>query len=136
MFVLHSIFTTVVFQLLRELFFKSFGLIVIRDNYNNCPNSSIHNDKVNPIVEVKKKLDLMEKMNNLGRLSMFQSSIKYVFQPLGMYILGEETVVSNTQDTVAGGHVAWGTCGHLPHGRHCHSGHHCGNTNLHGPQGQ
>lgn len=52
-----------------------------------------------------------------------------------MYILGEEAMVSNPQGSVAGGHVARSTGGHLPHSGHRHPSHHCGHTNLHGPQG-
>lgn len=53
-----------------------------------------------------------------------------------MYILGEEAMVSNSESTVAGGHVAWSTCDHLPYCGHCHPRHHCGYTNLHGPKGK
>lgn len=52
-----------------------------------------------------------------------------------MYILGEEAMVSNPQGSVAGGHVARSTGGHFPHSGHRHPSHHCGHTNLHGPQG-
>lgn len=56
-------------------------------------------------------------------------------QSLRMYILGKEAMVPNPQGSVAGGHVARSTGGHLPHSRPCHPGNHCGDTNLHGPQG-
>lgn len=52
-----------------------------------------------------------------------------------MHILGEEAMVSNPQDYVAGGHVARRTGGHLPDSGHRHPSNHCGHTNLHGPQG-
>lgn len=56
-------------------------------------------------------------------------------QSLGMYLLGQEAMVANPQGSVAGGHVARSTGGHLPHSGPCHPGNHCGDTNLHGPQG-
>lgn len=52
-----------------------------------------------------------------------------------MYILGEEAMVSNPQGSVAGGHVARRTGGHLSDSGHRHPSNHCGHTNLHGPQG-
>lgn len=52
-----------------------------------------------------------------------------------MHVLGEEAMVSNPQDYVAGGHVARRTGGHLPDSGHRHPSNHCGHTNLHGPQG-
>lgn len=58
-----------------------------------------------------------------------------LFQSLRMYILGEEAMVPNPQGFVAGGHVARSTSGHLANRWHRHSSYHCGNTNLHGPQG-
>lgn len=52
-----------------------------------------------------------------------------------MYLLGQEAMVANPQGSVAGGHVARSTGGHLPHSGPRHPGNHCGDTNLHGPQG-
>lgn len=59
-----------------------------------------------------------------------------VSQSLRMYILGEEAMVANPQGTVAGGHVARSTGGHLPYCGHRHPCHHCGHTDLHGPKGR
>lgn len=56
-------------------------------------------------------------------------------QSLRMYLLGQEAMVANPQGSVAGGHVARSTGGHLPHSGPRHPGHHCGDPNLHGSQG-
>lgn len=53
-----------------------------------------------------------------------------------MHILGKEAMVSNPQGSVAGGHVARSTGGHLPDSGYRHPSDHCGHTNLHGPQGK
>lgn len=58
-----------------------------------------------------------------------------VSQSLRMYLLGQEAMVANPQGSVAGGHVARSTGGHLPHSGPRHPGNHCGDPDLHGSQG-
>ena len=63
------------------------------------------------------------------------SSISLPHQSLGLHVLGEEAVVADPESSVAGGHAAGCTGGHLAHRRDCHPRHNRGHPHLHGAQG-